>query len=121
MNERRRRTKAHGSNPDPVTGAPGAHPLGTASGAVGIGTIATALGGVVAGPIGALLGAAVGAVAGGLIGKGAAEIVNPTVEDAHWRRRFAHRAYVHAGEKYERYQAAYRYGWEAAQRESCRR
>ena len=121
VKERRRQRKAHGSNPDPVTRAPGAHPLGTASGAAGFGAAATAIGGVVAGPLGALVGAAVGAIAGGLIGKGAAELVNPTVEDEHWRRRFAGRPYVAPGEPYERYRAAYCYGGVAARRDPCGR
>lgn len=113
VTERRRGRKEHGPNPDPVTSASGAHPIGTASGAAGFGMAATAIGGVFAGPFGALLGAAIGAVAGGLIGKGAAELVNPTVEDEHWRRHYRERGYVRPGDTYERYQAAYQFGWEA--------
>jgi len=118
---RRRRKTGHGPTPDPVTRAPGAHPIGTASGAAGFGAAAAAIGGAVAGPLGALVGAAVGAFAGGLIGKGAAEVVNPTVEDDHWRRHFAERGYVREGETYERYRAAYQFGWEAARDCGARR
>ena len=66
-----------GMNPDPLTGAPGAHPVGTGLGAVS-GAAAGASIGAAAGPVGAAVGTLVGAVAGALAGKGAAEAVNPT-------------------------------------------
>ena len=66
-----------GMNPDPLTGTPGAHPVGTGLGAVS-GAAAGASIGAAAGPLGAALGTVVGAVAGALAGKGAAEAVNPT-------------------------------------------
>jgi phage tail tape-measure protein len=66
-----------GMNPDPLTGARGAHPVGTGLGAVS-GAAAGASIGAAAGPLGAALGTVVGAVAGALAGKGAAEAVNPT-------------------------------------------
>src|SRR5258705_8003526 len=78
------------SNPDPITGAPGAHPIGTGVGAAGAGAAGAAIG-AVAGPVGAAVGAVVGAVAGGLAGKGVAEAVNPTEEDAYWRGQQAPR------------------------------
>ncbi len=56
------------SHPDPITGEPGAHPVGVGVGAVGAGIAGAAIG-MVAGPLGALIGAAIGAVAGGLAGK----------------------------------------------------
>ena len=68
-------------NRDPITGAPGAHPVGVGAGAASAGAAGAALGAAVGGPIGAVVGAAVGAVAGGLGGKAAAEAVNPTIED----------------------------------------
>lgn len=55
-------------NRDPITGTPGAHPLGTGAGAVFGGLSGAALG-TAAGPIGAVIGAAAGAVMGGLVGK----------------------------------------------------
>src|SRR6185503_11003591 len=67
-----------GVNPDPLTGTPGAHPVGTGIGAMS-GAAAGASIGAVAGPVAAALGTVVGAVAGGLAGKGAAEAVHPTV------------------------------------------
>src|SRR5437763_1133131 len=103
------------SNPDPITGEPGAHPIGVAGGATG-GALAGAAVGAIGGPVGAAVGGAVGAVAGGLAGKGAAEAVNPTEEDAYWRREHTSRPYVRKDTPYETYQPAYRYGWEAAAR-----
>jgi hypothetical protein len=69
------------ANLDPVTGAPGAHPVGTGVGAAAGGMAAGAAAGTVAGPVGTLLGAAAGAVVGGLSGKGVAEKVDPTTGD----------------------------------------
>lgn len=69
--------KKHDSNPDPITGEPGAHPVGVAGGSTG-GALAGAAIGAVGGPVGAAVGGAIGAVAGGLAGKGVAESVNPT-------------------------------------------
>src|SRR5205807_3910496 len=98
---------------DPVTHAPGAHPVGVGAGAASAGAAGAALGAAVGGPLGAVVGAAVGAVAGGLGGKAAAEAVNPTVEDDWWRQNYAGRPYAKAGEPYETYRPAYNYGWQA--------
>lgn len=69
------------TNPDPITGAPGAHPVGVGLGAAAGGIAAGAAAGTfAAGPIGTVVGAAIGAVVGGLAGKGAAESMNPTQE-----------------------------------------
>src|SRR5438552_16076775 len=85
------------ANRDPLTGAPGAHPVGVGTGAAGGGAAGAAVGAVVGGPVGAAVGGAVGAVAGGLPGKGAAGAVNPTVEDAYWRRDYGSRPYPSSG------------------------
>ena len=103
------------ANRDPITGTPGAHPLGVGAGAAG-GGIAGAAVGAIGGPIGAGIGAAVGAVAGGLVGKGAAEAVNPTVEDEYWRRNYVSRDYVDPDTDYDEYRPAYQYGWESYSR-----
>jgi len=66
------------TNPDPISGAEGSHPLGTSIGAAG-GAAAGASIGAVAGPLGAAVGTLVGAVAGALAGKEAAEAIKPTV------------------------------------------
>jgi hypothetical protein len=100
------------ANRDPMTGTPGAHPLGVGTGAATGGGIGAALGGAVAGPAGAAVGGVVGAVAGGLAGKGMAEGVNPTVEDEYWRRNHHTRPYAASG-TYEEFRPAYQYGWES--------
>jgi hypothetical protein len=53
----------------------------------------------------------VGAVVGGLAGRGVAEAIDPTAEDAYWRTAYRTRPYA-AGEPYDTYRPAYRYGWE---------
>ena len=97
-------------NPDPITGAPGAHPIGTAVGAALGGATAGAAAGTVVGPIGTVIGAAAGAIIGGLAGKGVAESVDPTVEDAYWRDNYSTRPYVDKGASYDDYGPAYGYG-----------
>ena len=72
---------------DPISGAPGAHPVGTGVGAMAGGAAAGAAIGAIAGPVGAVLGVAVGAVVGGLAGKGVAEMADPTAEEAYRRTR----------------------------------
>jgi phage tail tape-measure protein len=70
-----------GTNRDPITGAPGAHPVGVGLGAAAGGIAAGAAAGTLAaGPVGTVVGAAVGAVAGGLGGKAVAEHFDPTTE-----------------------------------------
>ncbi|MBD2091079.1 YsnF/AvaK domain-containing protein [Microcoleus sp. FACHB-1515] len=100
------------SNPDPITGEPGAHPVGTGIGAAGAGAAGAAIGGVVGGPIGAVVGAAIGSVVGGLVGKGAAEAVNPTQEDEYWRSNHTSRSYVEKDRTYDDYAPAYKAGYE---------
>lgn len=104
------------SNPDPITGAPGAHPVGVGVGAASAGAAGALIGGIVGGPVGAAIGAAVGSVTGGMAGKGLAESVNPTVEDAYWRENFSHRPYVQPGTSYDDLRPAYQHGWEARSR-----
>ena len=97
------------ANRDPLTGAPGAHPVGTGVGAVAGGMAAGAAAGTVAGPIGTAVGAAVGAVVGGLAGKGIAESIDPTREDAYWRDNYSSRPYANGG-SYDDFGPAYAYG-----------
>lgn len=101
------------TNPDPITGEAGAHPVGTGLGAAGAGAAGAAIGGALGGPIGAVVGAAIGGVGGGLAGKGVAEMIDPTQEEAYWRDNYRSRDYVEAGLDYDVYDPAYRYGWEA--------
>lgn len=97
------------ANRDPLTGAPGSHPVGTGVGAVAGGMAAGAAVGTVAGPVGTAIGAAVGAVVGGLAGKGVAEQIDPTREDAYWRDNYKSRPYA-SGASYDDYGPAYAYG-----------
>ncbi len=97
------------ANRDPLTGAPGAHPVGTAAGAVAGGMAAGAAAGTVAGPVGTVVGAAMGAVIGGLAGKGIAESIDPTREDAYWRDNYRSRPYA-GGASYDDFGPAYAYG-----------
>lgn len=82
MTELETRTEAEALNLDPITGAPGSHPIGTGIGATGGAAAGMAIGSMVAGPLGSAVGGAVGALAGGLAGKGVGEAVNPTAEVA---------------------------------------
>lgn len=108
--------KTPDSNPDPITGAPGSHPVGTGLGAAAGGAVAGAAAGAVGGPVGAIAGAAVGAVVGGLAGKGVAEGLNPTTEDAYWRDNYTKEPYYVEGRTYDDYAPAYRTGYEGRTR-----
>ncbi|MEO7917688.1 MAG: hypothetical protein ABIR16_08605 [Dokdonella sp.] len=108
------------ANRDPITDAPGAHPVGVGVGAALGGAAAGAATGTVAGPVGTVIGAAVGAIVGGLAGKGVAEQIDPTREDAYWRENYTSRPYVEATDKYDDYGPAYRYGTDAYVRQPNR-
>ena len=98
-------------NADPITGEPGAHPVGTGVGAAG--------GAAAGGPVGAVVGGVVGAVVGGLAGKEVGEAINPTEEAAYWRENSVHTPYysearsTYSDLDYDRdYDIAYRVGYE---------
>ncbi len=103
------------ANRDPITGTPGAHPVGTGVGAAAGGvaaglataTLAGAVTGSVVGPVGTAVGAAVGAIVGGLAGKAVAESVNPTREDLYWRDNYINRPYFDRTKSYDDYGPAY--------------
>lgn len=99
-------------NRDPITGEPGAHPLGTGLGATG-GAMAGAAFGAMGGPIGAAAGAVVGALAGGIAGSVAGEAVNPSVEEAYWRGAYVNEPYYDPAHGFEDYGPAYRAGIDA--------
>ena len=113
MNDKTTKPDNNPANRDPITGAPGAHPVGTGVGAAAGGAAAGAAIGSVAGPVGTAVGIVAGAVVGGLAGKGVAEKIDPTVEDAYWRANYSQRRYVEKNESYEAYQPAYRLGYES--------
>ncbi len=109
-------------NRDPITGAPGAHPVGTGVGAAAGGMAAGAAAGTVAaGPIGTAVGAAAGAIVGGLAGKAVAEHFDPTAEEAYWRDNFSREPYYQSGTTFDDYAPAYRLGWESRSRYAGRR
>ena len=107
-------------NRDPLSGTPGAHPLGTTAGATS-GAVAGAVAGMaVAGPVGSVVGIAVGAVAGGLAGSSAAEAVNPTAEELFWRETYIREPYYVKGKAFEYYAPGFRAGWEGRVRHDGR-
>lgn len=99
------------ANRDPITGTPGAHPVGTGVGAAGGAATGAAIG-AVGGPVGAAVGLVAGAVVGGLAGKSVAETLDPTVEDAYWKTNYSKQKYVDGNAPYTMYQPAYRTGYE---------
>lgn len=107
-------------NRDPISGTPGAHPLGTSAGAASGGVAGAVVGMAVGGPVGSMIGAAVGAVTGGLAGKSAAEAVNPTAEETFWRETYVREPYYEKGRAYEYYAPGFRAGWEGRVRHDGR-
>lgn len=97
-------------NLDPITDAPGAHPVGTGVGAASGGVAGAALG-AIGGPVGAAVGLVAGAVVGGLAGKAAAEGIHPTAEEAYWREAYHREPYYETARTYDDYGPAYAYGW----------
>ena len=110
----------HGANPDPITGEPGSHPVGTGAGALAGGAsgvaIGAAIGGPIGAPVGAVIGGIIGAVGGGYAGKGIAESVNPTDENAFWESNHRRAPYYESGYGYGDYSPAYRTGYEGFKR-----
>src|SRR4026207_225440 len=119
------------ANRDPITGAPGSHPVGTAAGATSGGVAGAVVGTAGGGPVGGAVGggggagggrgggaggAAVGAVAGGRAGHAAGEAVNPSVEDIYWRQAHIREPYYRKDFTYDDYGPAYRTGYEGASR-----
>src|SRR5450631_2371691 len=121
MNELKTPNPSDPANRDPITKAPGAHPVGVGVGAAvggaaaGVATAAAtgAAVGTAAGPVGTVIGAAVGAVVGGLSGKAVAEHYDPTVEEQYWRGNFDREPYYQRGRTFNYYAPAYKIGGEA--------
>lgn len=110
MENKSTETRAAKRNEDPITGEPGAHPVGVGVGAAAGGAATGAAIGSVAGPIGTAVGTAAGAVIGGLAGKAVAEKIDPTIEDTYWNEQYASRPYYAKGMTYDDYRPAYHYG-----------
>ena len=128
MNELKTPNPADPANRDPITKAPGAHPVGVGVGAAlggaaaGVATAAAtgAAVGTAAGPVGTVVGAAIGAVVGGLAGKAVAENYDPTVEDRYWRDNYTKQPYYSKDFTYDDYAPAYRLGGEARSKSAGR-
>ena len=97
-------------HPDPITGEPGAHPVGTGVGAAAGGATGAAIGSL-AGPIGTVVGTVIGAIAGGLTGKGVAESIDPSAEDAYWREQHSKQKYADDEQPFDAFAPAYRTGY----------
>lgn len=97
-------------NPDPITGEPGSHPVGTGIGAAGGAATGVAVG-TIGGPIGMAVGGVVGAIAGGLAGHAIAEGIDPTAEDAYWNENYRDEPYFDEDYDYADYEPAYRMGY----------
>lgn len=107
------------SNPDPITGAPGSHPISTGVGAAAAGAAGAAIGSVVPGigsVVGGVVGAIVGGVGGGYAGKAVGEAIDPTGTDDYWRENYKTRDYVTDDTDYDRYRPAYQFGAKLADR-----
>src|SRR5688572_16994854 len=102
-------------NRDPLSGTPGAHPIGTGIGATG-GAVAGAAIGAVGGPVGMAVGGAIGAVAGGLGGHAVGEAVNPTAEYEYWKDTYSTEPYRNSAYDYNDYAPAYKLGYEGRSR-----
>jgi uncharacterized protein YcfJ len=97
---------------DPITGEPGAHPVGTGVGAAGGAVTGAALGAAIGGPIGAAVGTVVGGIAAAYGAHGVAEAMNPTEGEKYWREQHEKQPFVKPGYTFEDYVAAYRTGYE---------
>ncbi|MCL1527181.1 hypothetical protein [Xanthomonas nasturtii] len=114
LDKQERKEEAKDLNRDPISGAPGSHPVGVGVGGIAGGAAAGALAGTVFGPLGTLIGAAAGVLAGAAAGKGVAERLDPTVETEYWRQEHQNRPYYKEGTDYDRdYATVYGFGLQA--------
>jgi hypothetical protein len=97
-------------NPDPITDAPGSHPIETGIGAALGGADTWMAVGSIAGPLGTALGVAAGSVAGGYAGKEIGELIDPTTDDNWMRETFRSRPYLDEGDRFDDFREAFRYG-----------
>jgi uncharacterized protein YcfJ len=96
-------------NVDPLTGAPGSHPVETGVGAAGGGVAGAAIGAAIGGPVGAAAGAVVGGIAAAYGAHGVAEAMNPTTEEKYWRKHHGKQPYAKKSLSYEDYAAGKAY------------
>jgi hypothetical protein len=123
--------KLRETDPDPISGEPGAyrggppsagnpesdpehsaaHPVATGVGAVSTAAAGAAVG-AIAGPIGAVVGGVLGAVAGGIGGNAVGQSIDATAEDEYWRAQHAQQSYAKPDDTYDDFRPAYRVGYE---------
>jgi hypothetical protein len=99
-----------------VSGEPDSNLAAVGGGGIAGAAAGAAIGGIVGGPAGAAIGAAAGAVAGAAAADQLQDELDPKLEEAYWQENYAKQPYYKAGEKYESYLPAYRFGWESASR-----
>jgi uncharacterized protein (TIGR02271 family) len=112
MADRNKTNAGRDTNPDPITGAPGSHPVSTGVGAAAAGAAGAAIGSIVPGVgtvVGGVAGAIVGAVGGGYAGKAVGEMIDPTGTEEYWKENYKARPYA-KGTNYDELRPAYRYG-----------
>src|SRR5881396_2729120 len=93
-------------NVDPLTGAPGSHPVGTGLGAAGGCVAGATIGAAIGGPVGAAAGGVVGGIAAAYGARGGAEAINPTTEEKYRRKHHGKEPFVKSGYTYEHYAPA---------------
>jgi hypothetical protein len=107
-------------NRDPISGEPGAHPVGTGIGSAG-GAAVGATVGTLLGPVGMLVGGTIGAIIGGAAGHDAAEGVDPTGEVEYWRTLYSTRPYADPHYFFESdFRPAFAFGVESRHQYSAR-
>ena len=97
-------------NRDPISNAPGAHPVGVGVGGASGAAVGAGIGALF-GPIGMLVGGTIGTIAGAAAGKGVAEGIDPTGETDYWRGEYKNRPYANSEFNYDNdYAPSYAYG-----------
>lgn len=104
-----------------VSGEPDSNLAAVGAGSIVGAAAGIAIGTAVAGPVGAALGAAAGGVVGGATADHVQDELDPKLEEVYWQENYKTRPYYTAGEPYENYLPAYKFGWESAFRDEYRK
>lgn len=107
--------------PKRVSGEPESHLSAIGGGGIAGAATGAAIGTAVGGPVGGAIGAAAGGLAGLAAADKAIDQLDPKIEEKYWQENFKNRPYYKAGDTYESYAAAYRFGWETASRKEFSR
>ena len=99
-----------------VSGEPDSNLSAVGAGGVGGAAAGALIGTAVGGPVGAAIGAAAGAVAGAAVADQIQDELDPKLEEVYWEENYKTRPYYKAGDKFDAYLPAYRFGWESAVR-----